>query len=106
MVRSSLLAASGVITGWLLAGFPLAWIGLTFGVIAALWWLLRRRTWQKCTATHVVLGALLLANFKRRYQASGNELEISLLEKVEQNTTKFAKNYESWVGQPLARRVG
>ena len=106
LVRGCLFAATGVGVGWLIASFPRAWIGLGVGVVAGLWWLLRRRAWQRSAALHVVWGALITAEFKQRYQADETELAKALLEKVERNVIRFVKNYEAWVGHPVARRVG
>jgi hypothetical protein len=106
LLRTGLFAATGVVVGWLIAGFPRAWTGLGLGVVAWLWWLMRRRAWQRSAALHVLWGALINAEFKRRYQADQTEPAKALLEKVEQNVTRFVKNWEAWVGQPVARRIG
>lgn len=106
ILRSAVATIVGVGIGWFIAGFPVALVGLGLTAIVSWWWWARRRAWHRSTIVHILWGALLASEFKQRHDGSSSELARSLVEKVQNNVHRFTAHYESWVGRPLARRIG
>ncbi len=105
VVRSLVFALLGVGIGWLIAGFPLAWIGLGLPLVVFTWWLVRRRAWHRSARFHILWGAVLAAEYKRRLGAQTSESAVELLGQVFDEVNKFKQRYETWIGKLLIERI-